>query len=74
MNFGWGHNLNSDFEGGQIYFLNQAAEPKITPGMLVFFPRTLEYLHGVRMITRGVRYTVASFWTFDPTKQDGLPI
>lgn len=66
--------LNNDFEGGQIYFPNQAAAPKITLGMLVFFPGTSEFVHGVSMITRGERYTVASFWTFDQTKQDCLPI
>jgi hypothetical protein len=66
--------LNNDFEGGQIYFPNQRLAPKITPGMLVFFPGTLEYLHGVSRIDRGDRYTVASFWTFDPSRQDGLPL
>ena len=66
--------LNDDFDGGQIYFPNQGLAPKIKPGMLVFFPGTLEFLHGVTMITRGERYTVASFWTFDPLRQDGLPI
>ena len=66
--------LNNDFDGGQIYFPNQKRIPRITPGMLVFFPGTLEYLHGVSKITRGERYTVASFWTFDSQRHDGLPI
>jgi hypothetical protein len=66
--------LNNDFEGGQIYFPSLGLTPAITPGMLVFFPGTLEYLHGVRKVDRGVRYTVASFWTFDPGRRDGLPI
>jgi len=66
--------LNNDFEGGQIYFPNQGAAPMIKPGMLVFFPGTVEFLHGVSMITRGERYTVASFWSFDHTRQDVLPI
>ena len=38
-------------------------EPKIKPGMLVLFPGTLEYLHGVKEVTQGVRYTIASFFT-----------
>jgi len=66
--------LNDDFEGGQIYFPDLGLAPPIRPGMLVFFPGTLDYLHGVSRITRGVRYTVASFWTFDPNRWDGLPI
>ena len=35
------------------------------PNTLVFFPGTLEYLHGVKEITGGVRYTLTSFWTFN---------
>jgi predicted 2-oxoglutarate/Fe(II)-dependent dioxygenase YbiX len=66
--------LNNDFEGGRIYFPNLNLTPTITPGMLVFFPGTLKYLHGVSKITKGMRYTVASFWTFDRTKWDGLPL
>ncbi len=66
--------LNNDFEGGRIYFPNQRLAPAIKPGMLVFFPGTLEYLHGVSKIISGQRFTVASFWTFDRNRQDGLPV
>lgn len=66
--------LNADFEGGRIYFPNQRLAPPIRPGMLAFFPGTLDYLHGVERIHRGVRYTIASFWTFDASRQDVLPI
>ncbi len=66
--------LNNDFDGGQIYFPHQKLAPQITPGMLVFFPGTLEFLHGVSKVARGTRYTLASFWTFDLSKHDGLPI
>ena len=55
--------LNDSFEGGEIYFPNQGIELKPEPGMLAFFPGTLEYLHGVREVTEGTRYTLASFWT-----------
>jgi hypothetical protein len=66
--------LNDDFEGGQIYFPDLRLAPPIRPGMLVFFPGTLGYLHGVTKVIRGTRYTIASFWTFDPSRQDRLPI
>ena len=57
--------LNDDFVGGEIYFPNKDFSPVIKPGMTVFFPGTLEYLHGVREVTEGVRYTCASFYTTD---------
>ena len=57
--------LNDDYEGGEIYFPNQNIEIKPKPNTLVFFPGTLEYLHGVKEITGGVRYTLTSFWTLN---------
>jgi len=63
--------LNDDFVGGQIYFPNKDNfSPIIKPGMTVIFPGTLEYLHGVREVTNGVRYTLASFYTTDKTHDD----
>jgi len=66
--------LNDDFDGGQIYFPKLQLEPEIRPGMLAYFPGTAHYLHGVRAITRGTRYTLASFYSFDPSRHDGNPI
>lgn len=59
--------LNKDFEGGTLYFPNQAIEIDPEPGYSVCFPGTLEYLHGVTEITKGVRYTIASFLTHNET-------
>jgi hypothetical protein len=64
-NFGCVLYLNDDYGGGEIYFPNQDIELKPNPNTLVFFPGTLEYLHGVKMITSGIRYTLTSFWTYD---------
>lgn len=64
-NFGCVFYLNDNYEGGEIYFPNQNIEIKPKPNTLVFFPGTLEYLHGVNPITNGIRYTLTSFWTFD---------
>lgn len=64
-NFGCVLYLNDDYEGGEIYFPNQNVEVKPKPNTLVFFPGTLEYLHGVRPVTNGIRYTLTSFWTFN---------
>lgn len=64
-NFGCVYYLNDDYEGGEIYFPNQNIEIKPKPNTLIFFPGTLEFLHGVKPITNGIRYTLTSFWTFD---------
>lgn len=64
-NFGCVYYLNDDYEGGEIYFPNQDIFLKPKPNTLVFFPGTLEFLHGVKIITSGVRYTLTSFWTYD---------
>lgn len=64
-NFGCVYYLNDDYEGGEIYFPNQNIKLKPKPNTLVFFPGTLEYLHGVTPITNGVRYTLTSFWTYN---------
>jgi hypothetical protein len=64
-NFGCVLYLNDDYTGGEIYFPNQNIEIKPKPNTLVFFPGTLEYLHGVKPINDNIRYTLTSFWTFD---------
>ncbi len=66
--------LNDEYEGGLIYFPDYELELKPVPGTMVTFPGTVEYIHGVSKVESGVRYTMASFWTFDPSKADGLPI
>jgi hypothetical protein len=57
--------LNDDFEGGDLCFPNQNVVVTPTPRMLVFFSGKLEYIHEVKQITAGTRYTLSSFWTFD---------
>ncbi len=62
--------LNEDYDGGEIYFPELGIEMRPVAGTLVCFPGTLKYLHGVRMVTGGMRHTIASFLTFDASKQD----
>jgi predicted 2-oxoglutarate/Fe(II)-dependent dioxygenase YbiX len=67
--------LNSDFEGGRISFPNfDNFCPEIKPGMLVAFPGTLDYLHGVSKVTSGNRYTIAGFFTHNPNYADSYRI
>lgn len=60
--------LNNDFDGGSIYFPNKDIELKPKPGTLVFFPGTLEWLHGVKETKNGIRYNFATFWTDNKTR------
>ncbi|MBD3729473.1 MAG: 2OG-Fe(II) oxygenase [Sphingomonadales bacterium] len=63
--------LNDDYEGGAIHFPKLGLQPQLKPRMLAYFPSTAEYLHGVRRITRGTRYTFSCFYTFDKSRHDG---
>lgn len=55
--------LNDDYEGGELYFKNQGIEFKPKPGAAYFFPGDIEYSHGVKEITDGIRYVIPFFWT-----------
>jgi predicted 2-oxoglutarate/Fe(II)-dependent dioxygenase YbiX len=67
--------LNESYSGGQIYFPNaNNYEPAMAPGTLVIFPGTLDFLHGVKQITSGTRYTIAGFFTYDKQHHDGYRI
>jgi hypothetical protein len=67
--FGCVYYLNDDYEGGEIYFPNQNITIKPKPNTLVFFPGNHNYLHGVKPMISGIRYTLTSFWTFDETRK-----
>lgn len=55
--------LNDDYEGGELYFPLQGIEFKPKPRAAYFFPGDKNYIHGVRPITSGIRYTLPYFWT-----------
>lgn len=57
--------LNDDFEGGELFYpkLNKEIRPK--PGMMVIHPAGLDYLHGIKKVTKGIRHTVSVFFTYD---------
>lgn len=54
--------LNDNYTGGQIYFPQHDVD--ITPGAgsLLVFEGSHEYIHGVREITSGDRFTILAFW------------
>jgi hypothetical protein len=54
---------NDDFKGGQLYYpeFDLVIEPK--PGLAVAHPGDINYLHGVKKIISGERFTTTSFYT-----------
>lgn len=63
--------LNDDFEGGLLQFPDQeiSLQPKV--GMLAAFDGGFNNMHEVTLITKGVRYTIGSFW--DDREEDAYP-
>ena len=61
--------LNDDYEGGELYFPLQGIEFKPKPGAAYFFPGDQNYIHGVRPISKGIRYTSPYFWTITELKE-----
>jgi len=59
--------LNDDYEGGEIWFPqydNFSIKPE--KGSLITFKGDEKTIHGVRAVTKGIRYTLSMFWT-DPS-------
>lgn len=54
--------LNDDYEGGELYFPEYDLYIKPEVGTLICFKGDENTLHGVKMVTSGVRYTVSLFW------------
>ena len=54
--------LNNDYEGGEIYFPQHNLEIKPVAGNAFAFPGDEYYIHGVKEITSGTRYTLPIFW------------
>jgi hypothetical protein len=55
--------FNEDYEGGELYFPIQGIEFKPNAGSAYFFPGDRNYVHGVRPILSGNRYTSPFFWS-----------
>ena len=63
--------LNDDFEGGLLKFPDQSIEIKPEVGMLAVFDGGFNNMHEVSLITKGVRYTIGSFW--DDREESAYP-
>lgn len=55
--------FNDDYEGGELYFPKQGFEFKPKPRAAYFFPGDMNYVHGVRPVESGNRFTSPFFWT-----------
>ena len=62
--------FNDDYEGGELYFPLQGIEFKPTSGSAYFFPGDMNYIHGVRPVLSGMRYTCPFFWTITKLGKD----
>ena len=55
--------LNEDYVGGEIYFPDYNISVKPNIGDLICFPDTPDFVHGVRPIIEGTRYTTPRWFT-----------
>ena len=55
--------LNDEYEGGELYFPLQNIEFKPKRGAAYFFPGDKNFIHGVKPVISGCRYTAPFFWT-----------
>jgi hypothetical protein len=63
--------LNEDFEGGILKFPSHEITVPPRSGLLAAFAGGFENMHEVSIITKGVRYTLGSFW--DDRKEEDYP-
>jgi len=50
--------LNDDFDGGKLYFPELLVSINPEKGKLVLFPSNIDYVHGISIISRGIRYSI----------------
>jgi hypothetical protein len=55
--------INNDYLGGEIYFPEYDISYKPEPGDLLTFPDNPDYVHGVKSISEGIRYTTPRWFT-----------
>lgn len=54
---------NDDFEGGELYYPQHDIVVKPKPGLAVLHPGDFYYMHGVKPVISGERYTTPAFYT-----------
>lgn len=61
--------LNDNYQGGHTYYPDYDFDITPVSNMLAAHPGDDDHMHGVTKVEGGMRYTVASFWTFDKEYQ-----
>lgn len=59
-------NLNNEYEGGEFTFFNGKFTPDLGKGDLMIFPSDLFWLHEVKPVKKGSRYSFNTFMTAIP--------
>lgn len=62
--------FSDDYEGGELYFPQHGIEFRPKAGSAYFFPGDKNYVHGVRPVKSGNRFTCPLFWTILNHKGD----
>jgi len=60
--------LNDNYDGGRTYYPEHNFEIIPKSGALAVHLADCDHRHGVTEVTSGIRYTLASFWTFNKSK------
>lgn len=55
--------LNDNYDGGELYFPDYGIEIKPKSGDLICFPDNPDFVHGVKPILNGIRYTSPRWFT-----------
>lgn len=55
--------INNNYSGGDIYFPEYEISHKPEPGDLLTFPDNPDFVHGVKAISDGIRYTTPRWFT-----------
>lgn len=61
IEYGIVYYVNDNFDGGEIFYPKFDISYKPKAGDLIIHPGTLEYMHGVRDVSNGVRYSMNMF-------------
>ena len=65
--------LNDDFTGGELIFPQQKITIKPRAGLLVVFPSNHQFVHEVRPVISGRRYSLPIWFTLHPSTQQSHP-
>lgn len=66
--------LNDNYSGGHTYYPQYDIEIAPEVGKLAVHPGDTDHMHGVSQVNDNIRYTIASFWTFDKDFYDNWQI